>query len=441
MKKFSYFFVASMLILATLVSCNPTQKEEVNDLGLISTPSHSTTTGELSDEYAIIQKRSEKRGISFNSTQQKDWQLLGNAISWVYNWGASTSANFIGFFDAYGIKYYPMTWSGVNTGNLNNAYGMQPFEYILAFNEPNLTDQANMTPAEAAAKWTDLVNYARAKGVKIISPAMNYGTKPGYSDPVKWLDEFFAQPNVSLDDVDGIAIHCYMNNVGSLKSFVNKFAKYNKPIWLTEYCQWDNATDESQVAYLGESINYLENEPMVAKYCWFMLRMNSGDNAKPYNALIKNSSVKLTNRGIIYANASTFDKTAVYPSNKHVPAEHYSNCSGLNDSYTVKLSPSTDVDGELQLSSMTINRWVEYTVDIAEAADNFALRYACRLNDSMLDLYIDDVLVETITVANTGSWDAWDTITIKNKNIPSGEHKIKLAVSKGKIAINWFEFY
>ena len=57
-------------------------------------------------------------------------------------------------------------------------------EYLLAFNEPNLTDQCNYTPQQAAVQWPRLKELADELGMKLVSPAMNYGTLGGYSDPV-----------------------------------------------------------------------------------------------------------------------------------------------------------------------------------------------------------------------------------------------------------------
>lgn len=73
---------------------------------------------------------------------------------------------------------------------------------ILAYNEPNLTDQANMTPTRASELWPNLVAVAEKLGMRLTSPAMNYGTLAGYSDPEVWLDEFYSKPGVSLDDVE-----------------------------------------------------------------------------------------------------------------------------------------------------------------------------------------------------------------------------------------------
>jgi len=68
-----------------------------------------------------------------------------------------------------------------------------------------------MTPAQAAESWPKLKALAQDCGLKIVSPAMNYGTMPGYENPTRWFEEFFGTdgnpgfPNVSLDDVDAIA--------------------------------------------------------------------------------------------------------------------------------------------------------------------------------------------------------------------------------------------
>jgi len=68
---------------------------------------------------------------------------------------------------------------------------------LLVLNEPNLTDQANRPPQQAADDWiiyeriiSDLANEGR--DIKLVGPAMNWGTMSGYADPVIWLDAFYS---------------------------------------------------------------------------------------------------------------------------------------------------------------------------------------------------------------------------------------------------------
>ena len=55
--------------------------------------------------------------------------------------------------------------------------------YLLGFNEPNFTKQANMTPQKAAEEWTAVKALADELGLEIVAPAMNYSPNAPYQDP------------------------------------------------------------------------------------------------------------------------------------------------------------------------------------------------------------------------------------------------------------------
>ena len=121
--------------------------------------------------------KSVKRGVSFNFNQLTDLPLLSPYISWDYNWGNTPSEDAATWFDANDMDFCPMCWNGNYSVDKIRAFvsAHPKTKYLLAFNEPNLTDQARMTPAEAAAIWTPVVELAKELNLKLVSPAMNYG--------------------------------------------------------------------------------------------------------------------------------------------------------------------------------------------------------------------------------------------------------------------------
>jgi hypothetical protein len=65
-------------------------------------------------------------------------------------------------------------------------------KYLLVMNEPNLTSQSNLTPAQAAAVWPGYEAISAHTGVKIVGPQITWGRMTGFSDPVVWMDTFIA---------------------------------------------------------------------------------------------------------------------------------------------------------------------------------------------------------------------------------------------------------
>lgn len=79
-----------------------------------------------------------------------------------------------------------MLWNGTfNAGNFVTFLKANPgIKYMLVLNEPNLVGQSNMTPQQAAKLWPQFEAIATQTGVKIVGPAMTWGTMTGYEDPV-----------------------------------------------------------------------------------------------------------------------------------------------------------------------------------------------------------------------------------------------------------------
>lgn len=426
------FYIIGILWLLLSSSC----KQQEEDNYLASDP--------------VCQTRSSKRGVSFNYQLTDDVNLLGQGISWSYNWASSLNSIFDQVMDDNNIDYCPMAWNGVNQTELRNYVASHPnCKYLLAFNEPNITDQANMTPAEAALKWDDVKSIADELNLKIISPAMNYGTLNGYSDPIVWLDEFFTL--VSIDDIDAIAVHCYMANAGSLKLYIERFKKYNKPIWLTEFCAWDGLNSDNfkalgQQQYLSDAVNYLEGDSLVFRYAWFIPRASGSADDFPYNFLLQNNgSAELTTLGQIFVQMSSQDKSIYYVEQQTIEAEHYSSiCIAQAEEGTwvngPKLRITTDAPNEsLELYNFLAGQWVEYQVQADRSKDFLLeLRYACFV-DSDLEIDIDGGYHTAYTLTNTGKDYIWSIADIPVK-LSEGKHTIRIKLTKGTFCLNWLKF-
>lgn len=378
--------------------------------------------------------KSAKRGVAFNFSQAEDLPLLTDAISWDYNWGNDQNALAATWMDEEGVEYCPMCWNNNYNADKIRAYvaAHPKTKYLLGYNEPNLTDQANMTPAQAAARWNEVVVLAKELKLKLVSPAMNYGTLAGYSDPVKWLDEFFAQPNVSIDDIDAISIHCYMASPQAVKDYIARFYKYDKPIWLTEFCAWEEYaihSEEDQMKYMCEVLNYLEQDTHVERYAWFIPRAKSG---YPYMQLLTSAQpYELTAAGKVYCGFSSFDKSVWMKAATPIQASNYIGVS----TDKVQVRPSTDRDG-LMLSVFSTGQAVDYQIYVAENASQLSLRYAG--GEGNMIVWLDEDPAALIQLDATGSMSTWQTKTIP-LTIPFGKHLLRLEMQEGVINLAWLQ--
>ena len=232
-----------------------------------------------------ITAKSAKRGLAYDLSAVADVLALAPGVSWWYNWGSS--ANVGAPQDAsttYKIDYVPMLWNGnFDTAALESKIRANTaIKYLLVLNEPNLTDQANLTPTQAADLWPRYEQVAADTGVKLVGPAMNWGTMSGYQDPVVWLGTFYSAyraRNGRDPRIDYLAFHWY--DYG-LAGQLDRLTKYGKPFWVTEFSNWHSQNDGAQIdsvakqkAQMADMVATLENRSDVFRYAWFTGRINN----------------------------------------------------------------------------------------------------------------------------------------------------------------------
>lgn len=386
----------------------------------------------LGFSFAHAQTKSFKRGVGYNNLLTGDVQALSPGFSWGYNWGQSGSNNDAAF-KQYGIEFVPMCWSGVNVTQLRTLLTAHPeIKYILGFNEPNFKSQSNLTPTQAAAKWPDLQKIADEFGLTIVGPALNYSPDAPYQDPFKWYDEFFAAcPDCR---VDHIAVHLYMSSASAVKASIDKYKKYGKPIWLTEFCAWDAGTSEaSQEQFMFDTFDYLENEPAIFRYAWFKERGYNG--GYPYMQLL-NKSLEgvLLPMGELYTYMSSYDNNYYFPTSQPIPCEKFIAEKG------VMLEKTTDVSDHLNITNFDpLYDYVEYNVEIPEAGEyNVFFRNAFQYGDaSEVRISVNNVEKGSLLFVNNGL-NVWNTQQCK-ATFDAGKQRVRIDFKQGGLKLNWME--
>jgi hypothetical protein len=254
-------------------------------------------------------KKSAKRGIAYDLADPADLAALAPGLSWWYNWGTRPHANVPGDYTSrYAMDYIPMLWDeNTDTAAMTAFLKTRPdIKYLLLMNEPNLVDQANLKPAEAAAQWPRYEAIAAQTGVKLVGPAITWGTMANFGDPVVWMDAFLAAYRAANGgrepQIDYLAFHWY--DYG-LKEQLDTMSKYGKPFWVTEMANWHSQNDGAQINTVAKQkeqmtamVALCEGRADVFRYAWFIGRM--APQADPHFTSLLSASGVLTELGAHY---------------------------------------------------------------------------------------------------------------------------------------------
>lgn len=227
-------------------------------------------------------------------------QVSDMGESWYYNWGHTPSSHISG-----DKEYVPMLWNNTDIEWLKGEG--QNYSTVLGFNEPDNAAESNMSAATVASYQ----KYFTESGLRVGAPATTYSPSTN-----EWFEEYISQ--INIDDIDFIPVHIYYDwhDENMVSTFLAEldatYAKYQKPIWVTEYGLANSANNHfygSQdnpnfdVAkgikeYMTETINGLEERDYVERYTWFSFGTNDTNGGK--TSLYDQATGSLTSLGITY---------------------------------------------------------------------------------------------------------------------------------------------
>ena len=304
--------LTTALLLMTLWACTTSTKPPVTtataedssseahaDTGVH--PGDETDTGQASDTGAEPEAndtgedttttdppaKSPKRGLAYDLNDPADFSAIAPGVSWWYNWYFTTSAA-PGLSTANELEFIPMLW-GYNAESDYVALETWLLSHpevndVLVMNEPNLVDQANITPQDAVSHWLRYEEFqaemltTHGRSIRLIGPAMTWGTMVDYADPVDWLDAFYVAFNASEGrnpTIDALGFHWY--DYG-LDDQLARLEGYGKSFWVTELANWHTEpgwtidTPEKQLETMQEMVAVCEGREDVERYAWFIGR-------------------------------------------------------------------------------------------------------------------------------------------------------------------------
>lgn len=239
-----------------------------------------------------------KKGLCMNKEMAANVNATDWDVSWYYNWSISKH-NYTSFQD---LQFVPMFWTSASTDASEvEVLPKRGYKYLLAFNEPDRPDQANMSVDDAIEGMKPLLN----QGMYVGSPAVSIW--PSIS--TDWFQPFMKKMEENKMDVDFITLHHYWNwhDEKGAQAFLDivdeSWEMYHKPIWITEFAlsgvpNWTKQTRQAAISYMKNILPELDKREYVERYAWFSFSKSDLKNGG--SALLDTYTGEITGLGKTY---------------------------------------------------------------------------------------------------------------------------------------------
>jgi hypothetical protein len=239
-----------------------------------------------------------KRGLAYNDVSLCS-SFSGGKFGFAYNWAQSESNALPD-----GVQFIPMMHKTSDSSaeaflaNVDAAVS-KGSTVVMAFNEPDHTEQANMSPETACTEWASYLQPITSShpDVVLLSPSVTNGPAPMGLD---WLSRF--QKNCPTATWHAANIHWYDiyddQTFERFKTHVElAISTFNKPIWITEFgLNPGSATPEQSASFLKQALAYLDGNSSVEGYAYFMVGTDTSFN-------MLNAGNGLSATGEVYASS------------------------------------------------------------------------------------------------------------------------------------------
>lgn len=147
---------------------------------------------------------------------------------------------------------------------------------------------------------------------------------------------------------------------------------------------------------------------------------------------------KIPGKDYYYCDGITWHK---YPQNDNINLAYW----GIDDFRTSIVKCKQKVDQVNAMHNRTCDdEWLSYLIENVSAGNyEVSFRIASDNNTSTkrIDVYIDDEYVGNVIPFYTGGWQAWETLTLEDVEIPGSDPVILKLEFKGEsFNLNWIEF-
>ena len=221
---------------------------------------------------------------------------------WGYDWHYDPN-KFPGMYMA------SMVWSGSAVGyELTGDFYIAGRKVVFGFNEPDQSNQSNMTPYEGAVNWFALE--VSCPTCYFVSPA------PSQMDVDwlrRWIEEYEDLYGVT-PRFDAIGAHCYATT-GKCQDFLQESRvlaqEYGVPVWVTEFACLPMGKDDipRQAQNLAILVEWMDQQDWIEYWAYFIMTCSGyepwsfGTDMNP--ALVDFETGELTPFGLVLSGQYT----------------------------------------------------------------------------------------------------------------------------------------
>ncbi len=115
-----------------------------------------------------------------------------------------------------------------------------------------------------------------------------------------------------------------------------------------------------------------------------------------------------------------------------IEAESYSAMSGIQT--------ETCAEGGENVGWIDAGDWMDYSVNV-QATSSYTVEFrVAGIANTQFQLLNGSTVLATVTVPNTGGYQAWTTVTVNNISLPAGNQTLRVYAVTNGWNINWFSF-
>ncbi|WFD31816.1 hypothetical protein MSPP1_002856 [Malassezia sp. CBS 17886] len=254
---------------------------------------------------------------------------IPGAVSWYHHWEKGVIKEM-----PQHAEYVPMFWGPQKMQDWNKRkaeIAEQKPEYILAFNEPDVSGQANLDVDTAVNLFMQHLQPYADQGIKLTTPQLVYDTK--------WLSQFMSKCKARGCDISVAAVHWYggHSDFNKMQTWIEKVHQITGlPVWVSEYgvTSASNPSQDQVESFVAQSLKYMKSQKWIQRAAWH----GCYDVTNPPDTFASPQSAFFSNGGVFRKLAWTWMPTAKQHVANRFAKNHYSKKSGMHRVHNYNLA-------------------------------------------------------------------------------------------------------